>query len=271
MSAVPPYALQLAQAGFPVFPCGPDKKPWCKGGFYSASTDRAALEALWRGKVNAYVGMPCGPLSGIDILDIDPKHDGMTWWEKHQASIPPTRIHRTRSGGLHVLFRAYPAMRNSQSVIAPGVDTRGIGGYLIYWPAHGYEVISSAPIVPWPAWLLQSYLKKSAPPPAARRTIRARTASSSISVQSARDMVDRLITRVKHASPGQRHFRLRAAACTVGGLLDVAQLSERDALAQLLNAAIDAGAEDHRNAEKTAIWGLKRGALSPIEPKERRR
>ena len=271
MSATPPYPLQLASAGFPVFPCGPDKKPWCKGGFYAASTDVTALDALWRGKSNAYVGMPCGAVSGIDILDIDPKHDGMTWWEKHRASMPLTRMHRTRSGGLHVLFRAYPAMRNSQSMIAPGVDTRGTGGYLIWWPAAGCEVLSTAPIVPWPAWLLQLYLKKTAPPPAAKRTIRPRTASSSISVQAARDMVDRLITQVKHASAGQRHYRLRAAACTVGGLLDLAQISESDAFAQLVNAAIDAGAEDHANAEKTANWGLKKGALSPIEPKERHR
>jgi hypothetical protein len=162
-------------------------------------------------------------------------------------------------------------MRNSQSIIAPGVDTRGVGGYMIYWPAHGCEVISTAPIVPWPAWLLQAYLKKSAPPPAAKRTIRPRTASSSISVQAARDMVDRSITRVKHASAGQRHYRLRAAACTVGGLLDLAQISEADVIGQLVNAASDAGAEDKTNAEKTAAWGLKKGALSPIEPKEKRR
>ena len=271
MSVIPPYALQLAQAGFPLFPCGPDKKPWCKGGFYAASSDLAALEALWRGKGNAYVGMPCGAVSGIDILDIDPKHDGMVWWERNCASIPKTRMHRTRSGGLHVLFRAYPSVRNSQSIIAPGVDTRGVGGYMIYWPAHGCEVISTAPIVPWPAWLLQLYLKKSAPPPAAKRTIRQRSPSSSISVQAARDMVDRSVTRVKHAHAGQRHFRLRAAACTVGGLLDLAQISESDAFAQLVNAAIDAGGEDKVNAEKTALWGLKKGSLAPIEPKERRR
>jgi hypothetical protein len=268
---LPPYVLQLASVGFPVFPCGPDKKPWCKGGFYAASTDLAALEALWRGKGNAYVGMPCGAVSGIDILDVDPKHDGMTWWERHRASIPETRIHQTRSGGLHILFRAYPAMRNSQSIIAPGVDTRGVGGYMIYWPAHGCEVISTAPIVPWPAWLLHAYLKKSAPPPAAKRTIRPRTSTSNLSAKAARDMIDRSIARVKHASAGQRHYRLRAAACTVGGLLDLAQLSESDVFGQLVNAAIAAGAEDQGNAEKTAIWGLKKGALSPIEPKEKRR
>ena len=215
--------------------------------------------------------MPCGAASGIDILDIDPKHDGLAWWEKHQASVPTTRVHRTRSGGLHVLFRAYPSVRNSQSIIARGVDTRGVGGYMIYWPAHGCEVISAAPIVPWPAWLLELYLRKSAPPPAVKRTIQPRSPSSSVSVQAARNMIDRSIARVRNASAGQLHYRLRAAACTVGGLRDLAQISESDALAQLVNAAIDAGAEDKTNAEKTAIWGLKKGELQPIEPKGRRR
>ena len=162
-------------------------------------------------------------------------------------------------------------MRNSQSVIAPGVDTRGCGGYMVYWPAHGCRVISASPIVPWPAWLLQLYMEKSAPPPAARRTIRPRSQSSSISVLAARDMVDRSVARVRNASAGQRHYRLRAAACTVGGLRDLAHISESDALAQLVNAAIDAGAEDRTNAEKTALWGLKKGELQPIEPKGRRR
>lgn len=267
--SVHPYALQLAQHGVPVFPCGPDKRPWCKGGFYAASTDTDALEALWNGKHNAYVGVPCGAVSGIDILDIDPKNDGLGWWEKHHAFLPETRIHRTRSGGLHVIFRAHHKMRNSQSIIAPGIDTRGQGGYMIWWPGHDCEVISSAPIVPWPAWLLELYLKKSAPPPAAKRTIRPRSSSSSLSVSAARGIIDRSLARVKHAQPGQRHYRLRAAACTIGGVLDRAEIGEGDVLSQLVNAAIDAGAEDHRNAEKTAIWGLKRGALSPIEPRGR--
>lgn len=269
--SVHPQALQLAQHSFPSFPCGPDKKPWCKGGFYAASTDISTLEALWHGKHNAYVGVPCGAVSGIDILDIDPKNDGMAWWEKHRASIPETRMHRTRSGGLHVLFQAYPKVRNSQSAIAPGVDTRGVGGYAIWWPAHGCEVISSAPIVSWPTWLLEIYLKKVTPLPAAKRTLRPRAATSNFTAEQARAMVDRSIRRVRHASAGQRHYKLRAAACTIGGLIDVAEISEGDAVALLVNAAIDAGAEDQRNAEKTAIWGLKRGALSPIEPKGRSR
>lgn len=270
MSA-PQYALDLAQSGFPVFPCGPDKKPWCKGGFYAASTDPVVVKDLWRGKPNALVSMPCGAASGIDVLDIDPKNDGMNWWKLHRYGIPDTRIHRTRSGGLHILFQADPRMRNSQSIIGAGVDTRGEGGYIVWWPGHGCEVISTAPIVPWPAWLLKTYLQRSAPPLTARRTIQPRRPSSSISTEAARAIVDRQISRVRHASAGQRHYKLRAAACTVGGLLDLAQISEGDAIAQLVNAAIDAGAEDQRNAEKTAIWGLKRGAVSPIEPRSMRR
>ena len=159
----PPAALQLAAAGFPVFPCAANKRPTKDGGFHNATADGDVLAKLWRENPGPLIGMPCGPASGIDTLDIDPKHDGMAWWEKRHAQIPPTRIHQTRSGGLHILFRAYPAIRNSQCKIGPGVDTRGNGGYIIYWPAHGCEVLSPAPIVPWPAWLLQAYLKRRSP------------------------------------------------------------------------------------------------------------
>ncbi len=142
------HALSLAAAGVPVFPCRADKRPATQHGFHDASADPEAVARLWRDRPGPLIGVPTGAASGFDVLDIDAQHDGLTWWERHRASIPPTRIHRTRSGGLHVLFRAYPAVRNSQSQVAAGVDTRGEGGYIVFWPAAGCEVVSTAPIVP---------------------------------------------------------------------------------------------------------------------------
>jgi hypothetical protein len=44
-------------------------------------------------------------------------------------------------------------MRNSNRRIAPSVDVRGDGGYVIWWPREGFPVIDR-PLAPWPEWLL---------------------------------------------------------------------------------------------------------------------
>lgn len=70
------------------------------------------------------------------------------------SRIPATRTHATGSGGLHVLFRHTDGLRNSAGRIAPGVDVRGDGGYLIWWPDAGCKVLVCMPLAPWPQSLL---------------------------------------------------------------------------------------------------------------------
>jgi hypothetical protein len=41
-------------------------------------------------------------------------------------------------------------VRNTQSRLAVGIDKRGEGGFVIWWPAAGYSVISNAAPAPWP-------------------------------------------------------------------------------------------------------------------------
>ena len=60
---------------------------------------------------------------------------------RQQAHLPATRMHRTRSGGIHCLFLHRDGLLNSVSKIAPGVDVRASGGYIIWWPAHGFAVV----------------------------------------------------------------------------------------------------------------------------------
>ena len=130
----------------PIFPCYKSKSPACEHGHKDASTDPDRIRALWAGRTGLLVAVPTGAASGIAVLDVD--RAGMRWLPS--AGLPATRQHQTRSGGRHLIFRHTPGLRCSQSAIAPGVDVRADGGYVIFWPMHGYAV-DDRPLADWPS------------------------------------------------------------------------------------------------------------------------
>lgn len=130
------HALALAERGIPVFPCRPDKRPLTGHGFKDASTDPAQITAWWTEFPAALIGVPTGESSGLLAIDIDP--DGAAWYAEHFDRLACGRIHRTKRGH-HLLYRMPTIeIRSSAGKIAPGVDVRAEGGYLIWWPAHGH-------------------------------------------------------------------------------------------------------------------------------------
>jgi Bifunctional DNA primase/polymerase, N-terminal len=265
MSHILSTALGLVEQGLAVFPVKADKVPATPAGFKNASNDEADVKRLWQAWPGPLIGVPTGAINNFDALDIDPRHGGMAWWNAKGHMLPATRIHRTRSGGLHVLFRHHEALRNSESKIGQGVDTRGEGGYVVWWAGSGCEVLQNAPIPHWPDWLLQHYRRATAPRVIPRTPLNPLRPPSTYEAEVARAMMDRALERLRRAPEGQRHYALRAAACTLGGLLHSAGVDVGTAHQHLVDAAIQAGAENRRNAEKTALWGLERGQQSPLQ------
>ena len=100
------------------------------------------------------VGIPTGGISGIDALDIDPRHGGDKWLRANPGRFPVTRTHITQSGGAHLIFKHADGVRNSTGTIAPGIDVRGDGGYIVDWSLSGYSVRYDNEIAPCPDWLL---------------------------------------------------------------------------------------------------------------------
>src|ERR1700674_4689062 len=98
-------ALSLLGNGLPCFPCGIAKKPTTSRGFKDATCDPATLCELWKKYPGPLVGVPTGETSGLDVLDLDPRHGGDAWLAEHKHRLPSTQVHRTRSGGSHLLFR----------------------------------------------------------------------------------------------------------------------------------------------------------------------
>ena len=261
-------ARNLARnANLPVFPCASNKAPAIPNsaggrGFLDASTDPDEIARMFSRRNAALIGIPTGAASGLDVLDVDIKHDASrAWLAMAEAMIPPTRTFRTVSGGVHLYFRHAQGLANTQSRLARGVDTRARGGYVVYWFAAGLECLDHTPPASWPDWLLTTLLRPAepAPLPAPGRRYTGKGARPQA-------MVSRALDRVAGAAEGHRHEVLRAAAYTVGGLLDAAGLSRNHAAELLLDAVIRAGgaAVDKRNSTATIRSGLDKGAASPL-------
>lgn len=256
-------ALDLAEMGLACFPCRGDKKPATPHGFKDATADAAELRHLWGQHPGPLVGLPTGQRNGFDVLDIDPRHGGDEWFAAERDRLPETRQHRTRSAGLHILFRHRHGMRNSESKIAPGVDVRGEGGYVIWWPGFGGAVENGATLAEWPEWLLSVLLP---PPPAPRPPAAPSRLPDAVAHPRAAAILAASLTRLRTAPEGQRHYRLRAAARTLGGLAEVAGISDADAERELLAAVQAAGGDAviERNAAATISWGLAQGRARPL-------
>lgn len=237
-AAVLGAALRLVGEGKAGFFCREDKTPACPHGFKDASRDPAGLRDLWRRYPGPLIGVVAGEISGFDILDIDRKHpEAVEWWQQNRRRLPETRVHRTRSGGLHVIFRHYPGLRCWTARPVVGVDGRADGGYAIWWPATGLPVLRDAEPVPWPEWLLDVVA-----PPAPDIV----SAESAVSPQEVGDRyveaaLRSAVDRVSRAGEGIRNSTLNSEAhglarFVVAGLVDAQPVA--DALAA---AAISAG------------------------------
>ncbi len=226
-------AVNLARnCGWPVFPCGENKRPTLKRWPERASTNSAEIERLWREHTGPLIGIVCGERSGISVLDLDVKYDAArAWYHQNRDRIPTTRSFRSRSGGAHLYFLHAADVRNTASKIAEGVDTRGQGGFVISWFAAGLPCLDHTPPAPWPAWLLKLILPAPVRP-VLRRSLPPRDTDAAITG---------ILRTVSGAPEGQRNGRLNWAAFRMGERVQCGQIGRNEAEALLIEAATAAG------------------------------
>jgi hypothetical protein len=120
-------ARAYAEAGIPVFPCEVGgKRPVTVNGFKDATTDLNQID-IWWSEADYNLAFSPGD-ANIFVVDIDPGAD-LSLLEK----FPLTYTARTPRGGYHLYFEG--SGRTSASKLAPYVDTRGIGGYVLVAPS----------------------------------------------------------------------------------------------------------------------------------------
>jgi hypothetical protein len=178
------------------------------------------------------------------VLDLDRKHrQAAEWWTAHRDGLPVTRVHRTRSGGLHLLFQHAPDVRCSVGKITRGVDVRGNGGYVIWWPIAGLPVLHDAELAPWPEWL-RIHLLSPKRTPALR------------SVVPDRHTLARLVRLVAGAHEGERNDLTYWAACRAGEMV-ASGLLDADAAVELIAEAATRAGLPRVEAERTARSGVR--------------
>lgn len=129
------FALRYAELGYPVFPCAPGgKAPITPRGFKDATTDAAQIEAWWTEYPDANIGIPAEGLIVIDVDGADNPWPGDPDNSQDLARAPQSL---TPSGGRHHIFRqpAGKSWKNTTGAIAPKVDTRADGGYIVVPPS----------------------------------------------------------------------------------------------------------------------------------------
>jgi hypothetical protein len=216
------WALNLAlELDCPAFPCKSrpgtkdDKAPACPHSFKDACTAAGGLATLWARYPGELVGVPTGDASGIAVLDVDPRHNGHRWLEENRSRLPTTRAHRTRSGGVHYVFKHRAGLKCSTGKIAPGIDVRAEGGYVIWWPLTGLKARNVA-LATWPDWLVPAEPPR--PVPYVKAWPRPAGAAYSMSVENKLKGISK---RLQHAREGERNAVLFWAACRIGELVNV--------------------------------------------------
>lgn len=277
-------ACRLAQnlarnAGYAAFPVKLDKTPATPRGFLDAKTQPDEIARLWRRHPGPLVGVATGARSGISVLDVDSgdwpegaspavieRHQAARfWWHRNADRIPATRIFATRSGGLHAAFRHRDGVGSTQGRIHQGIDTRGDGGYAVWWYASGHPCHCHEPPAPWPDWLFAPLIEPAPTPrlvqPAPRR--RAPVAPG------AERVIENAMRLVTSAPEGQKHERLRQAARLLGGVAERAGFTDAEAAGWLV-ASLPDTVKDWSGAQKTALWAVGKGRQAPLDLGARR-
>lgn len=278
-------AYACSRFGWLVFPLRPDTgTPAFTQWPERATLDEALIREWYTGSfARCGVGIATGPESGMWALDIDVKDaDGFSSLRelsaRHGCGTEPftsTMVVTTPSGGAHVYFRwtdecaSEGGIRNSAKQLAPGLDVRGIRGYVRAPEVGAYRIVERSGVkvttlMSAPEWLIPLCKKRrsASVEPMTNADVRARM--SARGAKWGKFEAAEAVRRLRRAPGGTRNDMLNRTAFRLGTLSVLCgEPSEESARAQCFEALIEAGANDSAEQQMrtfTSGWEAGRAA-----------
>ena len=283
-------AITYAAQHWPVLPChavlpnsggctcgvehcpSPGKHPVIRGGLKAASTDLKQVRYWWDRWPRANIAICTGASSGLVVIDVDPRHGGLSSLRELIAAneaLPSTMVVSTGSDGLHFYFR-HPGglVRNDAGRrLGQGLDIRGDGGYVIAPPSRHmsggeYHWAADTDLAPLPEWLHDRV----------REPEHVRVSQPVVTGASAwaHAALDSEVATMGHAAEGTRNHTLNRAAFNLGQIVGSGTLERNDVESALVEAGIAVGLTD-RECTATVASGLDAGIACPRKPTQRKR
>ena len=160
-------ALDYLARGWSVIPVRERAKrpavPWKR--YQRKCVTEKTLHDWFRRSPDFNVAIVTGGLSGLVVLDVDPRHGGnesLRDLEREHGALPNTMESITGGGGRHVYFSHPGGVVKNRTNIEPGIDLRGDGGCIVAPPSvhpsgkryrwkrgHAPEDVSLAPLPDW--------------------------------------------------------------------------------------------------------------------------
>jgi Bifunctional DNA primase/polymerase, N-terminal len=281
-------ALDAVLRGWHVFPCAVGgKRPALRGNWQELATRSTDQVRDWWARAPYNIGIACGP-SGLVVIDLDlPREDAGDEDPDEDGALFPlsgadrlsrlaranrerypgdTYVVDTPSGGCHLYFSAADGKaRNSAGAVAPHIDVRAGGGYVVGAGSRvggqAYTARNGArEPAPLPSWLgrLVAEAPVALPVPAPRLPVADLAQGRAYAMAALRAET----SRVAAAVPGTRNDTLNRAAFSLGQLVAAGLLPPVPVITGLISAAMHAGLPEEE-AVRTVRSGMTGGARKP--------
>lgn len=286
-------ALAYAELGWAVFPLIPGKKePAIKTGLKAASREPDQIRAWWKQEPRYNIGIRTGQASNIVVLDVDTKNgDGfasLAQLVNLHGALPTTPWQWTGNAplgrGKQFVFQWFEGAKNTNGDaggIAPSIDTRGDGGYIVAAPSlHPSGVHyewgarpSQCIVAPSPEWLVAWFRDRDAK----RNRVSLEPVSTpdwaQVSDKYVRAALEREFADMAGQGKGGRNTRLNEGGFALGQLVGAGVLPRSEAERCVRDAARANGWAQEAGApalEAMIRSAIEAGLAKPRTPPEAR-
>lgn len=170
IDGIPSQTLQMLKRGMRLFPVRPkEKKPLINKWQQRATTNREQIDQWAREHAGCNWGIATGRESGVFVVDVDGEDGNATLqkWQREHGDRWAQTLTVSTGKGFHLFYR-FPEeaeIRNSAKLVAPGIDIRGEGGYVVapgsvHPSGSVYNIKWDLPIAEAEQWILDLILSR---------------------------------------------------------------------------------------------------------------